>query len=438
MMCRIALLFSLLIGPIFSEPLTLTDCFSLALHYNPRQTSAYFHAKAAGFDACIEKSGFYPELYATAHGFKWQTHNFLQINAPPPVPPNILPSLIGPTEDYGYLISGRYTLFDFGEAKERYQAAIALYGAASFEKERIQEEILLNTALAFFELASKKELVLVAEKNLGRSEDHYVLVHDKREVGSAPLSDILRSKVDVAEARLTLSRAKAQVDISKASLREVLGFDYTCPLEIEAKTTEHKRPSECEIPRAQEMAFQNRPELKALCKTIKALFHKRESIKSTNWPKVSALGAYGRRDSDFLPHDEEWLFGVRMEMPLFTGFKISSQESKAQAEMNEARAEFEVARKRIDKEIMTAFAKLNEAYEFIRTTRIQVEDARESVRLTEERYKAGVSTLTDLLDAETSLVRAEATHVNAEWNFEAATSYFLWAQGLLSYSLDCN
>lgn len=420
---------------LFSEPLTLSECFSLSLQYNPSQTSAYYRAKAAKEEAFVEKSAYYPELYATAHGFKWQTHNFLQINAPPPVPPNILPSLIGPTEDYGYLISGRYTLFDFGEAKERYQAAYALYGAASFERERIQEEILLNVAIAFFDLASNKEFALVALKNLNRTESHLKLVNEKREVGSAPLSDILRSKVEVAEAKLNLTRAKSQVEISKAKLREALGLDYTYPLEIDAERKTPKKPEANAIQSAQVTAFSYRPELKAHCKKIKALWHQMESIKSSNWPKLSALGAYGRRDADFFPHDEEWLFGLRIEMPLFTGFKLSSQEAKARAELCEAKAGFEKTRLTIDSEIMIAFSKLVEAYELISTTKVQVEDAKEGLRLTEERYQAGVSTLTDLLDAETSLFRAEATGVNAEWNFEAASSYFLWAQGLLSNCL---
>src|SRR5687767_11680998 len=111
----------------YSEPLTLFDCFSLSLRYNPKQISAFYNMQVKREDSLIQQSSYYPEIYASAHGFKWQTHNFLQIDAPPPIPPNILPSLIGPTEDYGYLISGRYTLFDFGEAKERYLAAKALF-----------------------------------------------------------------------------------------------------------------------------------------------------------------------------------------------------------------------------------------------------------------------------------------------------------------------
>lgn len=424
---------------LYSEPLTLSECFDLSLKYNPKQTAACYQVKAAKEEALIKQAPYYPEIYVSAHGFKWQTHNFLQFPLPPPLPPiNVLPSLIGPTEDYGYLFSGRYTLFDFGEAKQRYLAARAGYGAASFERQRIKEEILLNVAILFFQLASNQELVGVAKENLIRRTHHLDLVQEKREAGTAPLADSYRSKVDVAEAKLTLVRTESQVSITEARLKEALGLDYDYPLEIDAHQTAHEQPEKRMIENARSMAFAYRPELKASCQHMSSLYHKLESIKSSNWPKISALGAWGRRDSDFLPQDEEWLFGLRMEMPIFTGFRLCHEENKARAEMLEAKADHHTLCLKIEQEIMTAYSKLNEAYELINTTEIQVADAKESRRLTEERYKAGVSTLTDLLDSQTALLQAEASNVNAEWNFEAAAAYFLWVQGVLSESFCVN
>jgi len=427
------LLILILKASLWSD-LTLQDCFDLALEYNPRQLSSFYNVQAAQEEALIKKAPYYPEVYGEANVYRWQIHNFLQFPVPPPLPANVVPELVGPTWDFGYVVTGKYTLFDFGDARARYLAAEANVKAACYERERIKEEILLNVAFTFFQLASSNALLEVASKNLERTNKHLDLVKDRREVGSAPLADLLRAKVDVAEARLTLVRSEAQVDISKAKLREALGLDPGCALEIRAIASKHELPRACLLPKARETAYCNRPELMASSKRILALCHKLGAAKSANYPRVTALGAWGQRDQEFWPRDQEFLFGLRFEVPIFTGYRLTHEEGKARSEMNEAKAEYETITLMVDQEISTAYAKLKEAYELIETTIVQVADARESMRLTEERYGAGVSTLTDLLDAQTSLLRAEATAVNADWNFESAWVYFLWTQGLLSQS----
>lgn len=415
----------------------MQDCFQLSLEENPRTISSCMKVKEAKEESLIEKSAYYPEINASAHGFKWQTHNFLELSTiPPGIPPNILPSVIGPTEDYGYLVSARYTLYDFGEAKERYLAARSKKGAAEFDRARIRDEILLNVALRFYQLASSEELLAVAVKNLERTERHLKLVQEKRDVGTAPLSDLLRAQVDVAEAKLNLVRTESQVEISRARLQEAIGLDPSQQVSINAERSGLSKPDQQDLLAARRTAFYERPEIKSFCYQISGRTHQLKAIQSTNWPKVTALGAYGKRDSDFLPEEDEWLFGVRMEMPLFTGFKITHEEGKARASIREAEADLAALRLKIEEQVHTAYSKLKEAFEVIETTSVQVKDAAEGLRLTEERYQAGASTLTDLLDAQTSLLRAEANHVSAEWNFEAAIFYFQWTQGTISCNLD--
>ena len=58
------------------------------------------------------------------------------------------------------------------------------------------------------------------------------------------------------------------------------------------------------------------------------------------------------------------------------------------------------------------FCWVTETYQTLETSRILVQDALESHRLSRERYEAGAGTITELLDAQTALARAEATRVD--------------------------
>jgi outer membrane protein TolC len=60
-----------------------------------------------------------------------------------------------------------------------------------------------------------------------------------------------------------------------------------------------------------------------------------------------------------------------------------------------------------------------------------VADAAESMRLAKERYEVGAGTITDLLDSQTALVRAQATHVDSFNDYQSSMTRYVWAQGLL-------
>ena len=77
------------------------------------------------------------------------------------------------------------------------------------------------------------------------------------------------------------------------------------------------------------------------------------------------------------------------------------------------------------------FPGLPKAYQTLETTQTLVQDALESHRLSRERYEAGAGTITELLDAQTALARAQATRVEAEWDYQIALAQFKWAAGKL-------
>jgi len=58
-------------------------------------------------------------------------------------------------------------------------------------------------------------------------------------------------------------------------------------------------------------------------------------------------------------------------------------------------------------------------------------DARESLRMADERYKVGAGTITDLLDAETNLAEAEAAKVRTEYGYRVAKAELMRAMGEL-------
>lgn len=415
------------------KKLTLELCQTISLDTNPLNRAACEGVQIAKEITGMAQAPYYPQIDGHAHYDRWQKHNFFRLNIPPgtPIPSSIVPNVIGPTDDFGYSVDSSYTLYDWGKRRAELMEALANLGAACEDAQRIKQEILLNVSVAFYNLIANYELEKVAIKNLERAEKHHHLTKEKQEVGAVPLSDVLRAQVVVAEGKQELVRSQSLVRISKVNLNSAIGLPPNINIEIEFHQIIADSPSSIDLKGAQNNALLYRPEIKSLQKQLLALKYQIKSAESSFGPKFTAVGGYGRRDSNFPPKDPEWAFGVSMDVPIFTGYELTHNLRRTQAEFYKAKAEYDRIKLNVQNDVWISYSRLLEAYEMIQTSIAQVRDAEESMRLTEERYNIGAGIISDLLDAQTSLARAEAVNVDAIWKYQSALSTFFWSQGLM-------
>ena len=404
------------------KPLSLQGCIKIALETSPLQQAAVKGVLAAKEAAGEAKAPYYPELGLQTGYAYWQQHAFLPSGLS--LPGRSIPTIVGPTDDWKAGIRARYTLFDSGERRANYQSALARQGVAEEEKARIIQDLVLGVHQSFYGLAAAMETFSVAEKNLTLAKDHLRLAKERKEAGTVSQADVLRVQVETANAELALVRAENMVRISKGNLNTVMGLPAERSIIIEAKGEEISSPNSPDLSNALNQAIQNRPEIKAALKRIEAQQRGVQAAKSAYGPKVRAEGSYGRRDTNFFPQDEEWLAGVSIEWPLFAGFFRQHHLARAKAEVSREEAEVKQVLLKVRQEVWTAHARLKESYEVIQATKVLVQDAQESMRMAKERYEAGAGTITDLLDAQTALVRALSTQVEAGWDYHTARAIF--------------
>lgn len=96
--------------------------------------------------------------------------------------------------------------------------------------------------------------------------------------------------------------------------------------------------------------------------------------------------------------------------------------ARAKSELSREEANTQRLMQTVRQEVWSAHSKLRETYEATRSTEVQLRDAQESLRLASERYQAGAGTITDLVDSEAALARAEAVRVAALWDYQVARS----------------
>ncbi len=142
--------------------------------------------------------------------------------------------------------------------------------------------------------------------------------------------------------------------------------------------------------------------------------------------------SWGWRDTSYFPHDKDWLVGVSIDLPIFTGFSRKHRSARAKSELSREEADTQRLTQAVRQEVWSAYSKLRETYEATLSTEVQLRDAQESLRLASERYQAGAGTITDLMDSEAALARAEAVRVAALWDYQVARSVFQRTVGELT------
>lgn len=403
--------------------LTLEGCVLIALDKNPLNRAAKEGVIAVEEAVGVARAPYYPTLGLTSGYDRWTRHAFL------PSGVSMASDQIGPIDDWSAGLEARLTLFDFGARRSKLRAAIAEQGATEEDAARTRQDIALDVHQSFYGLVAAKENLAVAQKNLARTEDHLRLTETRHEAGAVPIADVYRAQVEVADSRLELVRAKNLVRIASGDLNTAMGLPVELSIGVDARPEKIHSPADIVLDQVFAQAVQMRPELKAALYGIAARRHRVDEAKSAFGPTVEAYGNYGWRDDTFLPEDEDWLVGLSLELPLFAGFARKHELSQTQAELRQTEAQTLRLVQQVRREVWNAHSKLIESFETIQAAEVLVKDAQESMRTTRKRYEVGAGTITDLLDAQTALARAEATDVEARWNYHIAKAQLHRATG---------
>jgi outer membrane protein TolC len=262
--------------------------------------------------------------------------------------------------------------------------------------------------------------VEASRQNLLRAEENFRIAREREEVGAVAPAEVLRAKVEVADARLALVRAESLVRLARGELNTVMGLPVETEAVLAPLPEESHSGKEVDPAEAIRRALEARPEIHAALHRIGAARGSVDAAKSAFGPRVRADARYGRRDVDFFPDDEDWAVGLALELPLFEGFSRSHNLSREKHNLSRAEEEVRHLILLVKEQVWAACQGLRESREALPAAEVLVAEAGESMRRTRERYEVGAATTTDLLAAQTTLARAELIAVESRRRYHDA------------------
>ncbi len=398
-----------------AKPLTLEDAIMLALDEQPRIKAAQERVKAQRAVVGQAKSAYYPTINLTTN-YRRSTST----------------SRTGTTSEPFNFYTGstvlNWTIYDFGRREGNVRGERDSLDAIQYAQRTSAEDVVLGVKLAYYRYLQVFVLVRVREDTV---KDRELLVRQAKgffEVGTRPKIDLVRAESNLFLAQADLITARNGVKIVWAQLKNAIGVRnfpqrplaeealLERPVEELTKELAIQKPP-VSLDAARETAFNVRPELKDFEAQLRAQDAAVDTARRGHLPNFLFNTAYGRRGTEF-PLQVDWEIGLRINIPIFSGFQTTYEVQEASRNFYEIKAREEVVRQRIALEVEQSYFNLVGTGERLKATDAAVRAARENLDLANGRYRVGVGSIIEITEAQVISTQAQTDHIQTIANYK--------------------
>ena len=184
----------------------------------------------------------------------------------------------------------------------------------------------------------------------------------------------------------------------------------------------------------EKLALANRPDLKRIESEESAQRERVAIAKSSFFPRVNAFAGWQMDSPTFAAGGggNNWLGGVEMQIDLFQGGAKRAELARERALQEKVKAMRQVAGDGIRLEVRRAYYNLDSSQQEVEVARTAIAQARDSLRINQDRYDAGLTTVTDLLGAEEATQRSQTDYWEAVYRFHTSYASLELASGTLN------
>lgn len=310
-------------------------------------------------------------------------------------------------------------IFTGGKLKGTIKQAKANYQYNQVGVQRTYNEMRSTVTDGYFTMLQADNMQKLSAESVARLEDHLKNVQAQYDVGVVAKVDVLRSQVELANAKQTLIQAENSYQVAEANMNKIVGLPMDTNLKLDNLLVYNAYDQNMDDCLA--YAAEHRPELMQAQYNVDAAKGALMVARSGHMPQVAANASQSWSDTNW-PGDEKgnWGVGVNVSMNVFdTGVTLSKIHG-AEADLKKAEETYRNTVDSVNLDVRSNYLGLREAEKRIGTTKLAVEQADEDYRIAQLRYMSGVGTNTDVLDAQVALTQAKTNYTKALYDYNTS------------------
>lgn len=403
------------------QQVTLQQAIDIAVAKSPVLAAARANRELQQIPVHLAKSALFPNVSASAS----VTHNNSTTFAG---------RSFGGNTSKGLNATVRQLIYDGGKiiAQLHQARANAVAGADTYE--RSLETLSYDVAQAYYTALQSHSSTLLAEQVLHQNEVQEQLVQAQLRAGTASKVDLATAQLPTAQARVGLVRAQGQEATALASFAQTLGLDPD--VAVAPENTAASNSTQAQVPvasyaQAVTRALALRPDFLAAQSAVLAAKYNVQVQRSGLYPSLNATATYGTNSTtvtgtNFAPSSS---VGFTMSIPIFDQGITRAQTEQAQQQLDLAQSQLDQTRLGVELNVRQALVGLVTAQGAVAQAQAELAKAQEILKATQAQYRAGVTTLPLLLNAQVGLTTAETDQLNAIYGLRQAEQSYVYALG---------
>ena len=303
-----------------------------------------------------------------------------------------------------------YELDFFGRVRSLKDQALANYLASVEAARSVRNTVIAETARAWVNVAAQRELLALAEDTLESRRQSLDLVQRSFDAGAVSALDVAQAQTAAESARITAAQQKTAFEQARNALVLLTGAnveDVLLPSRMQdgfAALPDLSRPISSEI-------LLSRPDILAAEQQLKAANANIGAARAAFFPRITLTASTGVASSEldnlFSSGQSIWSFVPQISLPIFTAGKLAASLDAAEIGKDIAVARYEQAIQTSFREVADALAARATLSEQLSAGEALATAARENERLSDARYRSGLDSHLNLLDAQRTRNAAE-------------------------------
>jgi outer membrane protein TolC len=298
-------------------------------------------------------------------------------------------------------------IFTFGKVSSAVKAAKKDIEASRYDKETFKQKVIYDTKLAYHSAYLAKETLEIAKQSHNNAKENKQILRSRTVSGRVSRYDNIKISADISSRKPVVDNAYTDYTSAMGTLRVVAGIDPSIKIELVEEPLDNYPGF-----RKDELAlalYQNQPAIKALAKLIEKNQNLINFKKGSFYPEFSLFGSWNHRGSsnDFAVgerHLEDYgVAGLKVNVPIWTGGKTTAELAQARIDKNNAELKYEQGKKDYLLELDKALSQYRGLLKTLESNKEAVYLAKEAFKVSQEMFKAGKISITDLNDSELKL-----------------------------------
>jgi len=303
------------------------------------------------------------------------------------------------------------SLFNF-KYLEQARAAAENVKAAEFNYKDARELVVLAVGDVYLQAISDAARVETAEAQLTTAQTLYTRAVDQQNAGVTPNIDTLRAHVELQTRQQQLIVARNELAKQRLTVARVIGLAPGQEFVLTEKAP-YQELTPLPLETYLQRAYTTRADYQAAMAQVRAAEFSARAAAAGRYPSVDLSANGGEIGTNPAQANPTWQVVGAINIPIFPGERIHSDEIEANAQLKQARQQLGNLRGQIDYEVRSSLLDLQAAADQVQVAKSNVDLAEQTLTQAQDRFSAGVTDNLEVVQAQESVASAHDSYIES-------------------------